>query len=263
MIPLQTPPMNYVLLLSALLLTSVSVQAEPTPSDLPSTLTLGATEWCPYTCSNRAGAPGIVAEYLQHILQSEGIELDVMFLPWSRAVSAARSGQLDGLLTLVAGEAGGLLMTKTPTMFHQDCFFTTPDSDWQFADITSLQGILLGAVKDYGYGGRIDSYIASRRHDASHVLLLNGRQPELRLQKMLASQRIQVYLSDRNVAGWTQRQSKDSAPLRNAGCEAEVPFFLGLSPLRRWSKTLLEMLNKRLASPASQQLLRKIAAEYR
>ena len=90
------------------LILSAQVQGE----NLPKSITLASTDWCPYVCDNQPQKPGIIYEYLTHVLKDKGIELKVEFNAWHESVNKARIGQVDGLLTATPEEAPELIFTN-------------------------------------------------------------------------------------------------------------------------------------------------------
>ncbi len=249
-------------MLNHLLTLSLLLGAVNSHSDSTTVLRLGAADRCPYTC-NDANAPGIVTEYLTAVLQQHNIERRVSVLPWSRAVNAAGTGQLDGLITLVEGEAPQLLMTTTPTMNHQDCFYSTPESQWHFNGVASLADIRLGAIKNYGYGEKIDRYIRDNGEQNARLQLLSGDNPYQRLFSMLRHYRIDAYISDHHVNAWhLKKASLNDSDIRNAGCLNALPFYLGLYPGANQADALIQWLNKALSMPGNIHLSESISQKY-
>ncbi|WP_430462171.1 substrate-binding periplasmic protein [Thalassolituus sp. LLYu03] len=237
--------------------------APPAGAAEPTVLHLGAADWCPYTCDSPT-QPGIVTEYLTALLKPHNIELKVSVLPWSRAVKAAEAGQLNGLITLVEGEAPQLLMTTTATMSHQDCFYTTPESEWRFSGVMNLDEIRLGAIKNYGYGEALDAYITDQGDLSTRLQLLSGDNPDQRLFSMLRNYRIDAYISDRYVNSWQLKNAgfRDT-DVRSGGCLTDLPFFMGFYRKFSQSDALATWLNEALAIPGNIRLRDAIAQKYR
>lgn len=206
------------------------------------TLTMGAANWCPYTCPTTPKKPGIITEYLSWLLAKKGIQLEVSDAPWQRTVELSKKAQLDGLISLVPGEADWLLSTQTPTMRHQDCFYVKPQDGWRFQNITSLNGRSLGVIQSYGYQADLEDYIAAQQANPAAVLAISENNDAERLVKLLLSGRINTYVQDRQVNDWHQHRTK------NAGCLTTEPVFLGLTDtpehreLIRWLDVELKKL---------------------
>ncbi|ASP39950.1 hypothetical protein CHH28_15285 [Bacterioplanes sanyensis] len=225
---------------------------------IPSSMTFAAADWCPYSCSDGSG---IVSDYLRELFAQRNITLDIQVIPWSRALQEVRFGHIDGLLTLVPGEADGVLMPASPTMSYQDCFFKRPGSDWTYTDMAALQHSVLGVVQGYGYSPEIDAYIAGAKPGSVHAIA--GAEPSERLIAMLQRERIDLYLDDVRVTQHTlKRLEMMPGAITVAGCLPEKPLYLGLSAQPEWSAELIKWLDDALAEADNQHRWREISEQY-
>ncbi|WP_339617812.1 transporter substrate-binding domain-containing protein [uncultured Gilvimarinus sp.] len=230
-------------------------------TQLPDTLHLAATDWCPYSCAEHAGQPGIVAEYLTEILAREQIDLTLSFLPWGRAVVEAERGALDGLLTAVVDEAPTLAFPRHPVGQYQDCLYTRPDSEWAYQGVDSLTHKQLGVVQGYGYTEQINRYIDSATD--AQVTALRGVNSTARLWDMLLLERFDVFIEEQLVVQWqAQRQQRNLDSLRVATCLAPQPFYLALYPGRKYTDELLKRLDRAFSAQRNVALWQKIQARY-
>lgn len=225
----------------------------------PQELRLGVANWCPYTCPGEE-QPGIVIEYLTWLLAKNDIKLVIVNTPWQRAVELSRLGQIDGLVTLVEGEADWLLKTNTPTMTHQDCFFVNPDDTWTFNGIHSLDNKLLGSVVSYGYPPQLANYIEANKHNPNKIYEISASNVTHRLANMLYRERIGLYVNDRFVNRWQLKNANEQP--KNAGCLDPEPFYLGLSPQTQNAKEIRYWLNKELKRLTNIQYRRAIKLQY-
>jgi polar amino acid transport system substrate-binding protein len=226
-------------------------------AELPKQLTLGGTDWCPYTCETGSDNPGIITEYLTWIFQHKGIQLNTRITSWTRAIQEANSGKTDGLLTAVAGETPELTSTTSPIMTYQDCFYTRTSDPWRYQGRISLEGRRLGVIQDYGYSPEIDEHIAQ----GIDVTTISGDDLQVRLHHMLAMGRIDTFIAEKRV--YLNAINKHRRPLpaiRQSNCLAESPIFLAVQPERAWSNALLDFLDKELAKPESRRKLSEIEA---
>jgi polar amino acid transport system substrate-binding protein len=224
---------------------------------LPSKVRFAAADWCPYTC---ADGSGIISDYLREVLATANIELEVLVIPWSRALHEARFGHIDGLLTLVPGEAQNILMPTTPTMTYQDCFYQRADNTWRYQGVPSLQQQVLGVVQDYSYNPALDDYIATARVGQVHTM--SGSQPSQRLITMLMRERVDVYLDDFRVSAHAMRQMGVDVEFNSGGCLPAKPLYLGVSAQPAWAMTLVSWLNQALERKDNQQRLHAIIERY-
>lgn len=226
-------------------------------------LRLAATEWCPYTCSD-SKKPGIISEYIIWLLAKRGIEASIDILPWSRAVSQAHSFQIDGLATFIIGESAMLYHTSSPTMSHQNCFFTRQESTWQYSTIADLKNQRIGAVKGYGYdGSAVDAYIAQAGDNSEQVQIISDHDPYSRLFQMLETNRVDTYLNDPYVIMWQQKSMARDMRLRIAGCVESTPLYLAFNPELKGLDDLLSWLNSEFLKLENIRMRQRIENKYR
>ncbi len=215
-------------------------------SDIPKSLKLATTDWCPYACKNNTNR-GIVVDYVEALLVTEGIVSEVEFFPWSRAIELVRRGEYHALLTAVPSEAPGMLFTSVPTLSYEVCYFTNRSSSWQYQGVESLKKVNLGVVQSYSYGEPLDSYI-QYEVSVSNITVLNGDRAIDRLFNMIASQRIDVLVDDRFVVNWKVKNLKsltgEEFALRNAGCMDSSPFYMAVNPELTWAQDFKVLMDR-------------------
>ncbi|WP_041521992.1 substrate-binding periplasmic protein [Gilvimarinus agarilyticus] len=230
-------------------------------AQLPDTLHLAATDWCPYSCADQPDQPGIVAEYVRSVLAREKIDLQLTFLPWTRAVIEAQRGEFDGLLTAVEGEAPQLTFTGEPVAEYQDCFYTLPNITWEYEGVESLLDMSLGVVQGYGYVDELNRYIA--KANETQVVALRGVNIAARLWDMLLLKRFDVFIQDRRViANHAYSHQRDSLNIREASCLAPQPFYLALYPENNYSRELLTLLDRAFSASENQALWLTLQESY-
>lgn len=188
---------------------------------------LATTEWCPYVCEGAENGKGIVFDYLSDILSKQNIELNLVFLPWSRAIKEVRAARFHGLLTAIKAEAPSLRFTNVPSMYYQMCFFTSSESTWNYNDLSTLSKTNLAVVKDYGYGEPLDSYIRANPN-LDNLIEISGYDSIKRLVQLIEKERIETIIEDKYVVDWELRN--EVRTLRNAGCLTKIPFYMAFEP---------------------------------
>ncbi|MBE7637904.1 hypothetical protein GUA87_13690 [Sneathiella sp. P13V-1] len=244
--------------------------ARPVNADIPKTVALATTDWCPYAC-DEGGVKGIVHEYLETILGKHGIELVVSSYPWSRAIEVARNdNDISGLLTAVYSEAPDFRMTKIPIDTYQVCYISLSQNNWNYDGPSSLRSFngKLGYVANYGYGEPTDTYI-SQPENKSHLISVAGSEGLVRLMKLLNAGRIDTLVEDINIVKWyleleqnNQKGTDIAARYRINGCQSPKPFFLAVNPNVSWGAEFLALLDGEFAKPQNRDLLWKIKDKY-
>lgn len=228
-------------------------------AEIPNSIQLAATDWCPYTCAS-IEKPGIVVEYIREILQPYNISLSVNVLPWNRAIRETDKGKISGLVTAVPSEAPHLAFTSMPTMSYRVCFITRATSTWSYQNPRSLKNHLLGAIRGYSYDEKVDSYIQSNKNE---VTLITGEDKIVRFYSMLSSHRLDSFIEDQYVAAWEAKNNNiNLEEFKQAGCLSEHPFYLALNPELNWSHELITLLNQQLSLEKNKRLLEAIINKY-
>lgn len=223
-------------------------------------LHLATTHWCPYVCDAKQ-KPGFITEYLKVLLQAEGIELEVEVLPWTRAISEARDGRYQGLLTAVQSEAPDFPLSRVANGSYQLCFYRHRGNDFQYKTRASLSGIIVGAIKGYGYEEPIDSMRATPL-PGEQLLEVSTDQPLISLIQMLKVDRVNTLIADKAVMEFTLKKNKVRG-IEQAGCLTENSFYLALSPAYKGWQSMLERLNQILAQPQATELRQFYRDQYR
>jgi len=240
-------------------LPALSNAGEENTTQFQRSLNLAAADWCPYTCST-PNKPGFITEALIQLLKINNIALKVTVLPWSRAIRMARQGSYDGLLTAIVSEAPHFQFTKRPSGHYQICFYTHRSSTFEYSDRSSLSGIKLGGIRDYGYGEPIDSILKEPRGD-EHVYLISNSAPLSSLVGMTELKRMDTFVEDSMVVA-EYLTNNPNANIKKAGCLESIPFYTALSPKLQHKSALLQELDKLLQSPMHLLLVQEARARY-
>lgn len=243
-----------------LILFALTLSIKPL-AELPKTIHLAATDWCPYSC-DVSDQPGIVTEYLTRLLASHNIDLKVEILPWGRAIHYANTGKVAGLLTAVPSEAPNLHFTSIPTMTYSVCFFSKKESDWQFNTAASLKSRILGASLNYSYGEEVDPYI-ERNKDNRFIYLITGDNKITRFASMLQNNRLDSFIEDQYVTEWQLKALGDQrGDIKSSGCLPSHPFYVAINPGLEWSQEFIDLLDLLLAQESSKTVLQDVIHHY-
>lgn len=208
-------------------------------SELPTSITLAATDWCPFTCA--AAQNGRVETQLRRYLARLNIELNIVYYPWIRALRLAEQGEVDGVVTLSKGESSVLVHGQVPLHYFQDCFYTRSNDGWQYHAIDDLIGKRLGSVDGYSYTPEIDAYI---RDFPKHGAQLSGVNTVPRLLGMLESGSIDTAIAEQSIAAlWLK-----SFDVQQASCLAPQPLFVAFNPNRAWLATVIDGIEQQIGS---------------
>ncbi|NVK37387.1 MAG: transporter substrate-binding domain-containing protein [Gammaproteobacteria bacterium] len=247
-------------LVLCLLLPSLLVNATAAP--LPKKIILATTDWCPYACPGDPQTPGIAHEYITQVLADLGVDVEIKFYPWSRAIREVSLGRSHGLLTAVHDEAPDFLFTRTPTMAYSMCFFSKQTKDWEYMGIKSLEAIRFGGIKGYGYSPEINGYM-EYDNSQTRVELISGGNEIPRLFQMIKHGRIDAFIEDKYVVAWSaKKNSVDMQDFKKAGCLKEIPFFMAFNPDFPWVMNVLKQLDSSFLAAKNKTILKRIVERY-
>jgi polar amino acid transport system substrate-binding protein len=196
-------------------------------------LRLASDDWCPYVCTNSGSPGGYLVDLAGLALEAEGYQAQALSMPLSRALSAARKGEIDGVYApaLDAPLRMSAVLTRS-----RACFYTLAEDDWSYAGLASLQGRVLGVIEDYGYDdGPMDGYIrqehgSHRSRNGSLEISYGQTAGQNNLQKLL-HRRFPVLLEHEAVMKQLLAKENAVQRVRRAGClEKSLPLVVGFSP---------------------------------
>lgn len=113
------------------------------------TLRIATLEWSPYVGADLPGQ-GLAARILHEALALEGMQAELVFLPWQRALNDASAGRYDALMpAYLSTERAALFHTSMPLLDSQLGFFRRRDQAIAFTDLDSLRPYRIGVVRGY------------------------------------------------------------------------------------------------------------------
>jgi polar amino acid transport system substrate-binding protein len=220
----------------------------PMRPTLAETVTITADPYCPYICAP-GEKPGYMIEIAQSILEANGHALNYVNMPWARALSEVRSGNIDSIMGTDEEEAPDFLF---PVAFGEaaDHFYGKKGEKWRYKGIKSLKSIRLGVIKDYSYGDAIDAYIEKNKGTDAVQFVTSEHGLAQNIKKLL-SDRIDIIISNDKVFKYTVEEMKSSMDeFDDAGILfATYGIYMAFSPAPaslEKSKAYVEVINKGL-----------------
>lgn len=135
---------------------------------------------------------GVVSEIVSSAFLQKNREIDISFIPWSRALKTVKMKNNDVIMGLwYSEERGKDLLFSQPFMSNRVVFIKRKGDDFEYTDRYSLKGKQIGVLMDYAYE---DDFNQSTLFDRFQVRTLN-----INLKKLVAG-RIELTLEDEIVA---------------------------------------------------------------
>ncbi len=226
-------------------------------------IVLAADEWCPYNCAADAEKPGFAVDLAKAIFEPLGYTVRYEVMPWSRAIEAARSGEVAGVIGVTRPEAPDLAYPKSILSQSRNGFFVRTDSEWSYTGRDSLDDISLGIIESYGYGDELNDYIAAKRDDMAHVQSVSGNNALVQnIEKLLAG-RIGAVIEDENVFRYTMMHWKEAqSSIKESGSAQPTPLYIAFSPEGRNTATLVKLYDAGMARLRASGQLDQYRAAY-
>ena len=185
------------------------------------TISLRADIWPPYNATPGSDKPGYIVEIATEIWNAEGHQVDYSTIPWERAISEARTGNVDCILGALPDEVPDFVFHSLPLGYDQSTFYTRAVNHWTYHSPTQLNDIRLGVIGGYSYDqGAVDEHIATAIREGtpgSRVQLMKGDNAlEKNLQKLLSG-RIDVIVGSATVVDYTIATLGMDGTVRPAG----------------------------------------------
>ncbi|MEH6650541.1 MAG: transporter substrate-binding domain-containing protein [Motiliproteus sp.] len=167
-------------------------------------ITLAADIWCPYNCDPQSDRPGYVVEMAQQIFSRAGYRVDYRVMPWARALQSVDRGTITGAIGASPYELSSGVFPEQEIGQFRGHFIIPRTVTWRYQGDDSLDGMHIGVVNGYDYGS-FNRFI-ERNRDSDWLEVLSGDNAMNRGLAMVARQRLDAYVEDRNVASYTIEQ---------------------------------------------------------
>jgi polar amino acid transport system substrate-binding protein len=230
------------------------------------TITIIADEWCPYNCQPESATPGMGIEIAEQVFASAGIDVEYRLYPWTEALQRVREGKDSAVIGAFRTDAPDFIFPAIPFSFSRQCFYTSQDSDWQFKNISSLNGVVLGAIDGYSYGNLVDAYIRDHRGSDRVYISRSTAEGTTGLEDLITRMKegsIDVLIEDRNVLSYDLADARKQLMLRDAGCFPSSSVYIAFSPATP-DKSLryIRLLDRGMRRMFQDGVIQKITSKY-
>ncbi|POZ61889.1 substrate-binding periplasmic protein [Chromobacterium alticapitis] len=226
-------------------------------------VTLASDDWCPFICSGPGGIDGgFLVELAQQALATQRYRVDSKLMPLSRAMAMSESGELDGVY---APPVDDTLLQSKPLAYSRACFYTPKQSHWRYAGLSSLRGLKIGAIVDYGYdGGEFDRLLAAKGHGGLTLDFNTGEKAGNKNLRKLLLGRYPVLLEHEAVMAHIESAVPGGGQVREAGClERPLPLVIGFGRHGESGVEMARALDAGMARLSASGQLEKLKRKYR
>lgn len=219
------------------------------------TFKLVSEPYPPFEYQENGKDVGMDVEILKAAASKAGIELKIDFLPWSRALDQVKSGEADGIFSLLknAEREGFLIFPATPLYVGKNVFFAAASFTGKVESLADLKGKTVGIVNGNSYGEQFDKATGFTKDGVADQDTL--------IKKLLAGRNELIVTAEK--VGWysvKQQGGKDVKALPFV--VSKENYYIGLSKKSANGKELADKLGKALADLEKSGVLTKIRKKY-
>ena len=213
------------------------------------TYSVSAYAWEPFIGPSRSDG-GISIKLLQEIMLSQGHNIDVKPMSWSKALVVAEKGDIDILPAVWFTEERKKIMIYSESYASNRIVFVKHKTDsYEYQGIDSLNGKVIGIIKEYAYN---EELLANKevRFSKSDSLLNN--------MKKVAAQRIDLTLDDEIVVKATTPEDVLKKTAFTKDALSEKPLYITCYKTNSKCKDVISSFNKGLKEMQENGKLKKI-----
>ena len=228
----------------------------------PKRVRLCADTWCPYNCAPGATRPGFAVEIARQVFAPAGYDVSYTVLGWTRCIADARAGRFDAIIGAIPSDAPDFTFPHRPIGISGDGFASRANAGYVYRGIGSLDGHVLGVIRDYAFTGPIGAYVNAHANDRSRIEFVSGEGAMAKNLAKLAAGHIDFVLDDDNVLRHAIAEQGYSGQLVVATGGNSTPVFIAFSPATGNRAELAGMLDEGIDRLRDSGELATILAAY-
>lgn len=251
--------MKFISFILTLLFSSVALSQENKE------IIIAGDNWCPINCGEQDSKKGFMIDVATEALKEAGYTVRYMEVPWLRAIEMAREGRIHAIVGAFKDDAPDFYYPQVPFLqLSPNSLFMLKETDWQYQNIRSFNGLRIGVIKGYDYGDELNTYIKSFSYSKTNTLVrLSGNDAVERNLKFLTRGRIDVYVDAEPVFWYVANAMGISEKVKHVGSiSSREPCYIAFSPAKPESEALMLALDKGVISLKQQKRLAAIADKY-
>jgi polar amino acid transport system substrate-binding protein len=201
-------------------------------------------------------------EIAQEAFAPAGYSVDYQTVNWARCIEDARRGRYTGIIGAIQSDAPDFIFPKAWIGQSSNGYATRKGDIFHYTGEKSLDGKVLGLVRDYNFTGNIGAYITAHAQDPSRILYASGNGAlRKNLDKLLAG-RVDVVVDDWNVLSTLVATEglQDRVTLEYGADPA--PVYIGFSPRAPQPHVLAQIFDDGVARMRASGRLAAILAKY-
>lgn len=228
-----------------------------------STVTVVASERCPYTCATTPDEKGFLVDIATYIFNQAGYDVDYTVSDsHDKAIEDVRMHKYDAIIGTDPKEAPDFIFPKVPLAYSYDVLIVPKYSKWKYTTPSSLDSLLLGLEDGRLYNDAINRHIEINRNDPEKIDLINGSYILKHNLKKLRFEKISATVEDRAVLRHFYFEKKKPFAFKVAHTYHTKSIYIAFSPKNYKSKQYAEIFYKWYQTIKGTQELKNILQKY-
>jgi len=227
------------------------------PSSAENTVVTAVCDPWPVLLDPDSEKQGLIVEIAQAAYLSQGYDLKVNFVPWSRAMVMIEQKRAHLLLgAWYTEERNDYLLYSKPIFSSAIQFIKPKDSTFSYEGINSLQGKRVGTILSYQYDQAFLEEKSIERIAANSLLYNIHNLIAGRIDLTLDDHYVLEYMLERHIPNWQDKVSFVEQPL------ADKDIFLAANRTNPEHKAIIEAFNMGLAQLKTSGRYKEIVSSY-
>lgn len=195
-------------------------------------IVIASDPWCPYACDPDAdGREGYMVDLTREIFESLGFKVEYRVVNFATMKRMAKDGSATALPGVASTMDGAVLLPALAQGNSANAVALARGQDFAFAKPQDFERFRLGVIKDYDYGGALQTYVDQNIQNPDRIIVLSGFGYSHLVQglRLLTANRLDMLMDDHNVLRWQVRRMGLEQQVTTVTLKDDADLFVGFS----------------------------------
>lgn len=242
---LRRPFLSLSLTLAMLTGADIACARDLTPEEKARPIVIASDPWCPYACDPEAdGREGYMVDMIREIFEGAGLKVEYRVVNFAMMKRMARDGSATALPGAATTMDGAIRLPSLAQGNSANAVALSRSLSFKFHKPQDFEPFRLGVIKDYDYGGALQSYVDQNNQNPDRILVLSGFGYSHLVQglRMLTAGRMDMLLDDHNVLRWQIRRMGLEQHVTTQSLGDDADLFVGFSENDPRAPVLAQMM---------------------
>ncbi|HND84308.1 MAG TPA: transporter substrate-binding domain-containing protein [Pseudobdellovibrionaceae bacterium] len=216
--------------------------------------------WCPFACEKNSLKQGILIDVAKQVFQNHSYKVNYQTMPFSRALKDTMDGLAQGIVGIQnIPIRKQFIFPSVPQATSKVCFYGPSQSPWTYRKAEKMEGLRVGAVKDYSYGKEVDDFLTNSQ---AHIEVSYGNDALVKNIYKIKANHLDIIVEYEYVAQ-NLMHTDPKLRLKSLGCSTEVTeLYIAFSPKDPQSTEYARILSEGTMMMIKNGKMKKILANY-